>query len=154
LEANYRVRIESSNDLLANVDRKVEKRRRELQAKGAQPPVFKNATVLGALQGGVIGTFGPSILLKKRISGQKSSVRIAYGLSQTVSTEWLEAWSKDCTLWTPQRLNSGPIRFNDLRRPRDAPCGPPGNLSANPTCAEYAVFVNRPASWSCGRRLF
>jgi hypothetical protein len=51
LEANYRVRIESSNDLLANVNRKVEKRRRELQAKGAQPPVFKNATVLGALQG-------------------------------------------------------------------------------------------------------
>ena len=51
LEANYRVRVESSNDLLANVNRKVEKRRRELQAKGAQPPVFKNATVLGALQG-------------------------------------------------------------------------------------------------------
>src|SRR6266404_7358720 len=51
LEANYRVRIESSNDLLAKVNRKVEKRRRELQAKGAQPPVFKNATVLGALQG-------------------------------------------------------------------------------------------------------
>lgn len=51
LEANYRVRIESSNDLLAKVNRKVEKRRRELQAKGAPPPVFKNASVLGALQG-------------------------------------------------------------------------------------------------------
>lgn len=51
LEANYRVRIESSNDLLAKVNRKVQKRRRELQAKGAPPPVFKNATVLGALQG-------------------------------------------------------------------------------------------------------
>jgi hypothetical protein len=51
LEANYRVRIESSNDLLAKVNRKVEKRRRELQAKGAPPPVFKNATVLAALQG-------------------------------------------------------------------------------------------------------
>src|SRR5260370_40117431 len=51
LEANYRVRVESSNDLLVNVHRKVEKRRLELQAKGAQTPVFKNATVLGALQG-------------------------------------------------------------------------------------------------------
>ena len=51
LEANYRVRIESSNDLLAKVNRKVEKRRRELQAKGAPPPVFKNPTVLDALQG-------------------------------------------------------------------------------------------------------
>ena len=51
LEANYRVRIESSNELLAKVNRKVEKRRQDLQAKAAQPPFFKNATVLGALQG-------------------------------------------------------------------------------------------------------
>jgi hypothetical protein len=42
LEANYRVRIGSSNDLLAKVNRKVEKRRRELQAKGAPPPVFRH----------------------------------------------------------------------------------------------------------------
>ena len=51
LEANYRVRIDSSNDLLAKVNRKVANRRQELQAKGAPPPVFKNATVLAALQG-------------------------------------------------------------------------------------------------------
>lgn len=51
LEANYRVQIESSNRLLARVNRQVEKRRRELQAKGAPPPLFKDAAVLGALQG-------------------------------------------------------------------------------------------------------
>jgi len=51
LEADYRVEIESSNLLLAKVNRKVEKRRRELLRKGAPPPVFKNGTVLAALQG-------------------------------------------------------------------------------------------------------
>jgi hypothetical protein len=35
LEANFRVRIESSNDLLAKVNRKVAKRSQELQAKEA-----------------------------------------------------------------------------------------------------------------------
>lgn len=51
LEANYRVQIESSDDLLAIVNRKVERRKREAQAKGATAPVFKIATVLDALQG-------------------------------------------------------------------------------------------------------
>jgi hypothetical protein len=51
LDANYRVQIESSNDLLAKVNRHARQRMRDLQAKGARPPVFKNASVLGALQG-------------------------------------------------------------------------------------------------------
>jgi hypothetical protein len=51
LEANYRVTVESSDRLLAKVNRQVAKRRLDLQAKGAPPPVVKNATVLGALQG-------------------------------------------------------------------------------------------------------
>jgi hypothetical protein len=51
LEAEYRVRIESSDELLANVNRKVAKRRQELQAKQPQPPIFKNAAVLNALRG-------------------------------------------------------------------------------------------------------
>ena len=51
LEAHYRVRIESSNDLLAKVNRKVAKRSQELQAKGAPAPVFKNPSILVALQG-------------------------------------------------------------------------------------------------------
>jgi hypothetical protein len=51
LEANYRVEIESSDRLLAKVNRQVGKRGQDLQAKGAPPPVFKNATVLGALGG-------------------------------------------------------------------------------------------------------
>lgn len=51
LEANYRVRIESSDEVLATVQRKMQKRRRELQAKGAPPPAFKNVSVLDALRG-------------------------------------------------------------------------------------------------------
>ena len=46
LEANYRVRIESSNDLLAKVNRKVAERTQKLQAKGTPPPDVKNASVL------------------------------------------------------------------------------------------------------------
>src|SRR5437879_5629594 len=51
LEANYRVWIESSHDLLARVNGKMEKRRQDLQAKGHPPPIFKNAAVLDTLQG-------------------------------------------------------------------------------------------------------
>ena len=51
LEANYRVTVESSDGLLAKVNGQVQKRRQELQAKGAPLPIVKNVTVLGALQG-------------------------------------------------------------------------------------------------------
>jgi hypothetical protein len=51
LEANYRVNVESSNQLLAKVNWQVQKRKNALQAKGAPPPVFKNASVFGPLQG-------------------------------------------------------------------------------------------------------
>jgi len=51
LEADYRVRIESTNDLVALVNSRVEKRRRVFQAKGEAPPVFKNAGVFSPLQG-------------------------------------------------------------------------------------------------------
>lgn len=51
LEANYRVTVESSDQLLVKVNRQVQKRRQSLQAKGAPLPPAKNATVLGALQG-------------------------------------------------------------------------------------------------------
>ncbi len=51
LEANYRVTVDSSDHLLAKVNREVQKRRLDLQAKGSPPPPAKNATVLGALQG-------------------------------------------------------------------------------------------------------
>jgi hypothetical protein len=51
LEANYRVTVESSARLLAKVNRQVQKRQLDLQAKGSPLPPAKNATVLGALQG-------------------------------------------------------------------------------------------------------
>lgn len=51
LEANYRVTVESSDQLLVKVNRQVQKRQQGLQAKGAPLPPAKNATVLGALQG-------------------------------------------------------------------------------------------------------
>jgi hypothetical protein len=51
LEANYRVTVESSDQLLVKVNRQVQKRRQGLQAKGTPLPPPKNATVLGALQG-------------------------------------------------------------------------------------------------------
>lgn len=50
LEANYRVRIESSNQLLARVNLQVEKRRQKLQASGKPIPVFKTGSVVDALQ--------------------------------------------------------------------------------------------------------
>jgi hypothetical protein len=37
LEANYRVTVESSDQLLVKVNRQVQKRRQDLQAKGAPP---------------------------------------------------------------------------------------------------------------------
>ena len=51
LEANYRVTVESSDALLAKVNRQVQKRRLSLQAKGAPLPPAKNGAVLGALRG-------------------------------------------------------------------------------------------------------
>lgn len=51
LEANYRVTVESSDQLLAKVNRQVQKRRQSLHAKGAPLPPTKNPTVLGALRG-------------------------------------------------------------------------------------------------------
>jgi hypothetical protein len=50
LEANYRVRIDSSNELLARVNLEVEKRKQKLQAKGKPVPATKTATVVGSLQ--------------------------------------------------------------------------------------------------------
>jgi hypothetical protein len=51
LEANYRVTVESSDQLLVKVNRQLQKRQQGLQAKGAPLPPAKNAAVLGALQG-------------------------------------------------------------------------------------------------------
>src|SRR3989442_828051 len=50
LEANYRVRIESSNDLLTRVNLQVAKRGQALQAKGKPIPGSKTATVVNVLQ--------------------------------------------------------------------------------------------------------
>ena len=51
LEANYRVTVESSDQLVVKVNRQLQRRQQGLQGKGAPLPPAKNATVLGALQG-------------------------------------------------------------------------------------------------------
>ncbi len=50
LEANYRVRIESSNDLLGRVNLQIDERRQALQANGKPIPVSKTGAVVGVLQ--------------------------------------------------------------------------------------------------------
>ena len=51
LEANYRIQVESSNNLIAKVNRKKNKRRRDLQSKHVPVPTSKDAAVLNALRG-------------------------------------------------------------------------------------------------------
>jgi hypothetical protein len=51
LEANYRVTVESSDQLIAKVNAQVAKRNQPFLAKGVPAPVAKNAAVLDALQG-------------------------------------------------------------------------------------------------------
>jgi hypothetical protein len=51
LNATHRVRVESSDSLVAKVNREIAARRQRLQAKGAPIPDFKTPTVLAALQG-------------------------------------------------------------------------------------------------------
>jgi hypothetical protein len=66
LEANYRVRIESTDDLVAIVNGRVEKRRRACPAKGACPCCPSFPSVYGASKTGTLSAHmcgGDKILL-------------------------------------------------------------------------------------------
>jgi hypothetical protein len=50
LEAQYRVKVESSNQLIRKVNRKKSKRQADLQAKLAPIPPSENATLVAGLE--------------------------------------------------------------------------------------------------------
>lgn len=68
LQANYRVRVESSNELLARVNREVEKRRRTLQAKGSPITLPRLSAHVDVEMSGITAVVQRYIWLGKRIA--------------------------------------------------------------------------------------